>query len=401
MNFTMKNFIGLMAISIVIVYRVSSFAIQLHWEIPKNERLEIVRTASVKYFMDSNFVKNYVERNIVNLTSYDRETDGSRVKGDFTVYQKDEEKDVFKKLEEYFSDFKILTNGKFIVDRKYFMPNVRHIPAFPAKDISKGGQWQEEGEISFNNFPAPFTIKFPVNYKLTGIKAINGTEVAVIDYSFLISKFFKDKYTPGMPLKIAGRNTGTLLWDIHNNRPHLMDDDYSIQFIFPDKGNSLFSAEFKMNIATRFTMYRKTDDEEKKKAIKEIEDTLPKGGGISVDDDKRGIVLRLGEVLFDFDSYRLKPHSVKSLDEAAKIISEKYSDREILVEGHTDNIGSSDYNQRLSESRAHSVAKYLKEKGLGDKLSYRGYGKERPLFDNSTPEGRSKNRRVEIIIKMK
>lgn len=397
----MKKIIGFITVFLSFIFSTTLPAAQIQWEIPKNERLEIIRTASVKYFMDNNLIKSYNERNIINLTCYEKETDGSRVKGDFTVYQKDEEKDVFKKLEEFFSDFKILTNGKFIVDKKYFMPNVRHLPAFPSKDIPKGGQWQEEGEILFNNFSSPFTITFPVTYKLTEIKTINGAEIAVIDYSFLINKFFKDNYTSGMPLKIAGKNTGKLLWDLNKNRPHQMDDDYAIQFIFPDKGNKLFSAEFEMKIATRFTMYRNTDDEEKKKAIKEIEDALPKGGGISVDDDKRGIVLRLGEVLFDFDSYRLKPQSVKSLDEAAKIISEKYSDREILVEGHTDNIGSSDYNQRLSESRANSVAKYLKEKGLGDKLSYRGYGKERPLFDNNTAEGRSKNRRVEIIIKMK
>ncbi len=377
------------------------YAAQLRWEIPQYERLEIVRTASVKYFMDKNLIKNYGERNIINLTCYEKEHDGSRVKGDFTVYQKDEEKEIFKKLDEYYSDFKILTNGKFIVDEKYIMPNVRHLPAFPLKDIPQKGQWQENGEILFNNFPVPFTITFPVSYKLSEIKMINGTEIAVIDYSFLIKKFFKDTYVSGMPLKISGKNTGTLLWDIQNKRPYQMDDEYFIQFIFPDTKNKLFSAEFEMKIATRFTMYRKTDDEEKKKAIKDIEDVLPKGGGISVDDDKRGIVLRLGEVLFDFDSYRLKPQSVKSLDEAAKIIREKYSDREILVEGHTDNVGSADYNQRLSESRANSVAKYLKEKGLGDKLSYRGYGKERPLFDNSTVEGRNKNRRVEIIIKMK
>lgn len=79
---------------------------------------------------------------------------------------------------------------------------------------------------------------------------------------------------------------------------------------------------------------------------------------------------------------------------------EKYRDREIVVEGHTDNAGESKYNQKLSENRANSVARYLQEKGLGDKLSYRGYGKDKPLFDNATHEGRRKNRRVEIIINM-
>lgn len=397
----MKNLLGfIVSVFVIACYRDVSAA-QLLWEIPKNERLEIVRTASVKYFMEKNLVKKYNERNIINLNCYEKETDGSMVKGDFTVYQKDEEKDVFKKLEDFYSDFKILTNGKFIVDKKYFMPNVRHIPALPSKNISVDASWQDDGEILFNNFPMPFTLTFPVNYRLREIKKINGLEIAVIDYSFVLSKLFKENHVSDMPQKISGKNTGTLLWDIQNKRPYRMNDKYSIQFILPEKKNRFFAVEFDMDIETKFTMYRNPEDEEKKKAIKEIKDALPKEGGISVDDDKRGIVLRLGEVLFDFDSYRLKGQAVKSLDEAAKIIREKYSDREIIVEGHTDNIGSSDYNQHLSESRANSVAKYLKEKGLGDKLSYRGYGKDKPLADNSTPEGRAKNRRVEIIIKMK
>ena len=82
-------------------------------------------------------------------------------------------------------------------------------------------------------------------------------------------------------------------------------------------------------------------------------------------------------------------------------IRKKYPDREIIVEGHTDNTGDKQYNQGLSDRRAASVAEYLK-KGVGhDKLSYKGYGSEKPISDNATKEGQAKNRRVEIIIKLK
>jgi len=72
------------------------------------------------------------------------------------------------------------------------------------------------------------------------------------------------------------------------------------------------------------------------------------------------------------------------------IISKKYIDRKVIVEGHTDNIGNKEYNQRLTEQRAHTVAKYLHSMGLHDKLSYKGYGEEKPINKNESSEGRKK-----------
>ena len=105
-------------------------------------------------------------------------------------------------------------------------------------------------------------------------------------------------------------------------------------------------------------------------------------------------------MLFDFDSYALKKDTEEKLRQIADIIKKKYPDREIIVEGHTDNIGEKDYNYSLSEKRAKTVAEYLKGKLGHDKFSYKGYGSQNPLADNSTEEGRKKNRRVEIIIKL-
>jgi outer membrane protein OmpA-like peptidoglycan-associated protein len=125
-----------------------------------------------------------------------------------------------------------------------------------------------------------------------------------------------------------------------------------------------------------------------------------KDSGIDVDTEKRGIVLRMGEVLFDFDSYALRPDVQGKLDRVVDIIREKYPDREIIVEGHTDTTGRPENNMNLSNRRARAVAEYLKP-GVGhDKFSYRGFGPDRPISDKSTREGRQKNRRVEIIIKL-
>ena len=379
---------------------VSIGAVILEWEIPENERLEIVRTATVDYLINNVLTKKYGERNIINLSCYKKENNQSSVKGDFTVYQRNNDNGVFKILDTHYSDFIINSDGRFLVGDNYIMPNLRHIPTFTKKSVEPGDIWEAKGEILFNNLSTYNMIEFPVNYKLLEIKTVNGVEAAVINYSFSINKILQNDSNNDIPIKISGKNNGRLFWDIKNKKPYLMDDQYTIAFIRVADYNKLIMAEFRMGIETRYKMYTKTTPDEKNKVIREIKKLLPDESGISVDEDKRGIVLRLGEILFDFDSYHLKGSTVSNLDNVTGLIMKNYKDREIVVEGHTDNVGKSDYNQKLSENRANSVAMYLREKGLGEKLSYRGYGKEKPLFDNTTQEGRRKNRRVEIIINM-
>lgn len=103
-------------------------------------------------------------------------------------------------------------------------------------------------------------------------------------------------------------------------------------------------------------------------------------------------------ILYGFDSYELTPASQESVMELARILNE-YPDTNVMVEGHTDNKGSADYNKGLSERRANSVANYLKMQGVdGTRITTRGLGLESPLESNDTEAGRAKNRRVEIAI---
>ena len=103
-------------------------------------------------------------------------------------------------------------------------------------------------------------------------------------------------------------------------------------------------------------------------------------------------------ILFDFNSYQLKPEAMKLLDTIYSILSGT-DYRKIVVEGHTDNVGSANYNLKLSKERAQSVANYLIAKGIpGEKITVIGYGETKPLYPNDTPEHRAKNRRVEIKV---
>lgn len=105
------------------------------------------------------------------------------------------------------------------------------------------------------------------------------------------------------------------------------------------------------------------------------------------------------EVSFDFDRATIKPAFRPSLDKLARVI-DKYERTVVHVVGHTDSVGRDDYNQRLSERRAESVADYLVATGVpAARLRTEGRGEREPRATNDTEAGRQLNRRVEIFVK--
>ena len=105
-------------------------------------------------------------------------------------------------------------------------------------------------------------------------------------------------------------------------------------------------------------------------------------------------------LFFDFDKSELKPKGKEKLkayrEQAKEILS---SADKIKISGHTDNIGTAEYNMGLSQRRAEAVAEYLKSLGVDPaKMEIKGEGLTRPMFDNRTKEGRTKNRRVEVEV---
>jgi len=112
----------------------------------------------------------------------------------------------------------------------------------------------------------------------------------------------------------------------------------------------------------------------------------------------RGIVLTLGDVLFGFAKAELMPSAMRSIDKLGDFLK-RNPKRNVLIEGHTDNIGSQDYNLVLSQNRANSVRKELLDRGVDpSRVVTKGYGKLYPVADNNTETGRRANRRVEIVI---
>ena len=113
---------------------------------------------------------------------------------------------------------------------------------------------------------------------------------------------------------------------------------------------------------------------------------------------ERGLVVTLGDVLFETDRSELKPGAQRNLDKLVAALSQ-HSETTVAIEGHTDSTGSSSYNLDLSERRARSVETYLTSNGIDrSRLTSRGLGEDYPVASNDSNAGRQQNRRVEIII---
>ncbi|WP_300437531.1 OmpA family protein [Christiangramia sp.] len=134
------------------------------------------------------------------------------------------------------------------------------------------------------------------------------------------------------------------------------------------------------------------------KQAKQIEEEIP---GAEVERVGEGINVTFDEssgVYFDTEKYNINSKSQATLNKLADIFKE-YPQSNILVEGHTDNTGSDSYNLTLSKNRAQAVTGYLVDNGIDrGRFTTKWYGESQPKYDNSTAEGRSKNRRVELAI---
>jgi len=137
----------------------------------------------------------------------------------------------------------------------------------------------------------------------------------------------------------------------------------------------------------------KTRQDELYNALSQLE-----GKFASIRRDARGTIVSLADILFDFDKATLRRDVEFNLVKISTILNQ-FGEMKVLVEGHTDNIGTDEYNLGLSKRRAQAVLEFLVSQGVVEsRLSSEGYGESRPVADNETDEGRQKNRRVDLVI---
>jgi len=137
----------------------------------------------------------------------------------------------------------------------------------------------------------------------------------------------------------------------------------------------------------------KTRQDELYAALSQME-----GKFASIRRDARGTIVSLADILFDFDKATLRRDVEFNLVKIATILNQ-FGEMKILIEGHTDSIGTDEYNLDLSKRRAEAVYDFLASQDVDpSRMSWEGYGESRPVADNGTDEGRQMNRRVDLVI---
>ena len=112
----------------------------------------------------------------------------------------------------------------------------------------------------------------------------------------------------------------------------------------------------------------------------------------------RGLVLTIGDVLFDAGKTSVGPGAQRSIDKLAEFLK-TYPKRNVLIEGHSDSLGNEELNLKLSQQRADAVRDLLVARGItSQRIRTKGYGAKFPIVDNDTSVGRQQNRRVEVLV---
>jgi outer membrane protein OmpA-like peptidoglycan-associated protein len=163
----------------------------------------------------------------------------------------------------------------------------------------------------------------------------------------------------------------------------------------------------------RLAEARTRDDEAKARAARQTEDAEAKAlaaeqakaaalanelASLKAQHTDRGMVLTVGDVLFAPGRAEVGPGAQRSIDKLAEFLR-TYSKRNVLIEGHTDNLGNEDFNVKLSQQRADAVRDLLIARGVSpQRIRTKGYGPKFPVVDNDSAAGRQQNRRVEVLV---
>jgi outer membrane protein OmpA-like peptidoglycan-associated protein len=150
--------------------------------------------------------------------------------------------------------------------------------------------------------------------------------------------------------------------------------------------------------AAKATSAAQAEAERAARARAEADQLMKEMADLKAKQTERGIVLTIGEVLFATGKSELSAAAMQSVNKLADFL-QKHPNRNLLIEGHTDDTGSDKLNMTLSQKRADAVKEALTRKGVDPgRITAKGYGKKYPVASNDTSAGRSQNRRVEVII---
>jgi len=305
----------------------------------------------------------------------------------------------FQWSREYESVFQRDKLGRLTIDSQYYMPVVRNVPVFPEKDISVGEIWRAEG-YEVHDFrdafgiPEPYHIPFIADYQYVGEREWKGKNYPSFSVSYRIATRPPAVRGRLYPTRIYGEFNQLVFWDHALGQPAAYEETFRITFEMSDR----IAREFR---GIAHAEYIESEEMNKDQIAAEINEELKRLdiNDVNVRVVEEGISISLENIQFYADSDRMLPGEQVKLSRISGILT-RYQDRDIQVSGHAALAGAREYLLELSWKRARAVADYLLSRNVrtADRMVIRGYGADRPIADNSTEAGMSKNRRVEITI---
>ncbi|MDR2661470.1 MAG: OmpA family protein [Treponema sp.] len=363
-------------------------------------KYRILSVVNEDVYVDRRFSHRARILNRVSVEVTGMEGDLARHNATFTTSEQILEGDSsFRWGEEYSSSFEMDKFGHITIENRYYMPVVRNVPVFPDRDIKEGETWTAPGAEMHDfrksfGIEQPYLIPFDARYTFLGAREWKGKSYPVFSVSYRI--FYEPPAVSGRiwPRRILGASDQLVYWDPELGQAAAYDESFRMIFELSNGMTVEYRGRAEAEIFESEIM-------KKEDAAQAIADEIARLGidDASVRIVDEGITIALENIQFQPDSAVLLESEKEKLDKIGEILKQ-FSDRDILVGGHTALAGTAAGRMKLSQDRAASVANYLISRGIREKthVVVRGYGAEKPVADNRTAEGMRKNRRVEITL---
>jgi outer membrane protein OmpA-like peptidoglycan-associated protein len=305
----------------------------------------------------------------------------------------------FQWSREYDSVFERDKLGYLTIDPKYYMPVVRNVPVFPERDLRLLERWNAEGHEIHDfrdafGIEEPYRIPFNANYQFIGDRPWKEKIYPAFSVNYRVETRPPAVRGRLWPRRISGLFNQVVYWDRELGQEVAYEETFRLTFEMSDGRTIEYRGTAQAELIEAETLDRDKLADEIAGEINRL--AIPDVNVRTVDE---GVSISLEDVGFYPDSAVMLPGEQAKLDKIAEILK-RYPERDIQVGGHTALAGTIEGRMKLSTDRAKAVTDYLLSKNVrtADRIVIRGYGAEKPVADNSTEEGRRKNRRVEITI---
>jgi outer membrane protein OmpA-like peptidoglycan-associated protein len=377
--------------------------VKFHFDLLTDDVLILEKAQNIKIsYMAESETKE--EKNKIVLHVKEKRDNQSRLTGSFYTYSRTPiGTGNFRQDETFYSDFNISDLGTYTVPDNFVMPNLRSMPSFPDYAVSAGQSWKATAQETMDFGKVKLRIPLSIDYTYSEQKEIKDKDnrKRILDridfgYDYSYSLTPEEKRLTGFS-RIVAKSKDAVFFERAEGIP--LFDRKNIVYIFIMTDGTF--RKFEYQIDTKYRKIRHTENQDKALIAAEINKDLKKEDSLSAHESSDGIVLNMDDILFKTGSANLTENAKNTVGKIAEILK-KHPEREIRIQGHTDSRGSDEANMTLSENRARAVLNALRDShGIEQsRLSFKGFGKTNPVAPNTTEEGRSKNRRVEVIIVM-